>query len=523
VQPDQLAVQLRPRGGWEAIDLGFQMAREWWRPIWTIWLALYVPAAVACLLIFEHKGYAVLVLWWLKPLFDRAVLHTASRSVFGEKPSALATLRAWREWIGPGLIRDLTLYRFDTARSFALPVSQLEKQRGRAGMRRRAALGRRMRSYAVWLTLACMHLELLAMYSLKAFTAMLAPAAGDLVPDPDQFDSPYAWFDSLGSWAWTDAAYYVGAVTLAEPFYVAAGFALYLNRRAILEGWDIELALRRLDERLRSSARAIAASLTIIVPALTSIGFGALLLLGPAPLHAEEEGPAPSRPAATCPAPEGWHQALSEPTPARQAADAVFESPEFSRHKEITRWRYLGDDAERKNQPRPGFGEFWRNLSLLLGEIGEKAIWLLAAFLVVLALYHLRRFVPQWLARENLRYRPPAALFGLDVTPESLPEDIAGAAAALAGEGRMREALSLLYRGTLSALVHRREIALGAGDTENDCLRAVRQKLPQQTAEYFGSLVRAWQDVAWAARQPDAARIDALCREWDAHFAHIQP
>jgi hypothetical protein len=30
-----------------------------------------------------------------------------------------------------------------------------------------------------------------------------------------------------------------------EPFYVAAGFAMYLNRRAELEAWDVEQELRR--------------------------------------------------------------------------------------------------------------------------------------------------------------------------------------------------------------------------------------------------------------------------------------
>jgi hypothetical protein len=30
-----------------------------------------------------------------------------------------------------------------------------------------------------------------------------------------------------------------------EPFYVAAGFAMYLNRRVELEAWDIEQEFRR--------------------------------------------------------------------------------------------------------------------------------------------------------------------------------------------------------------------------------------------------------------------------------------
>ena len=38
---------------------------------------------------------------------------------------------------------------------------------------------------------------------------------------------------------------YVVVVLFLEPFYVAAGFAMYLNRRAELEAWDIEQEFRR--------------------------------------------------------------------------------------------------------------------------------------------------------------------------------------------------------------------------------------------------------------------------------------
>jgi len=38
---------------------------------------------------------------------------------------------------------------------------------------------------------------------------------------------------------------YALAIFLIEPFYVAAGFAMYLNRRAELEAWDIEQEFRR--------------------------------------------------------------------------------------------------------------------------------------------------------------------------------------------------------------------------------------------------------------------------------------
>ena len=38
---------------------------------------------------------------------------------------------------------------------------------------------------------------------------------------------------------------YAVAVLFIEPFYVAAGFAMYLNRRAEIEAWDIEQEFRR--------------------------------------------------------------------------------------------------------------------------------------------------------------------------------------------------------------------------------------------------------------------------------------
>jgi hypothetical protein len=38
---------------------------------------------------------------------------------------------------------------------------------------------------------------------------------------------------------------YVVAALVVEPFYAAAGFAMYLSRRADLEAWDIEQDLRR--------------------------------------------------------------------------------------------------------------------------------------------------------------------------------------------------------------------------------------------------------------------------------------
>jgi hypothetical protein len=45
----------------------------------------------------------------------------------------------------------------------------------------------------------------------------------------------------------------------------------------------------------------------------------------------------------------------------------------------------------------------------------------------------------------------PAALFGMELAPDTLPADVPEAAARLAAAGKLRDALSLLYRGALSS------------------------------------------------------------------------
>ena len=479
MQLERLSVALRPRGGWESLDLGFQMARAWWRPVWGTWLAVYLPVAAALFAAFHDRLWAaILALWWLKPLGDRFVLYVVSRAVFGAPPTVRATLGAWRDVLSPGALAGLTLFRIDLARSFMLPVWLLEKQTGRAAHRRRKALGQRMRYYAVWLTVLCAHFEAIVFLSLGVAGDLFVPAGGDA-----GFELRDLFRGGEGAaWNWVDFACYVAAVSAIEPLYVSAGFALYLNRRAILEGWDIELALRRLDERLRGVAAA----------ALAALAIGIAALVAPPPASAADKS-------------------------AKQEVAEVLQAPEFQPYREGKTWRYRGGQkADKGAQPDLGF---WSNFGLFLAEIAEAVVWIAAALAVLGLSLALRRWVPAWLEGAPEAYRPPDALFGLALAPESLPDDVAAAASALVRAGRLREALSLLYRGALSVLVHRDHLPLAEGDTEGDCVRAAQNALPATAGDYFARLVHTWTAAAYGGRLPDAGGAEALCREWTPHFA----
>ena len=103
---------------------------------------------------------------------------------------------------------------------------------------------------------------------------------------------------------------------------------------------------------------------------------------------------------------------------------------------------------------------------------------------------------------------------GMDVAPDSLPDDIAAAARARWDAGDARGALSLLYRGALSWLIHAARAPVRDGDTEGDCLRHASAITEQVRREYFTVLTGQWVTVAYAERAPAAREFERLLGSW---------
>lgn len=491
MEASRFALRLRQRNPWEAMDLGCAILRRWWRPALLAWFAIYVPVALILVLLLSDTMFlAVLLLWALKPLFDRSVLHVLGGAVFGAAPGVWATLRALPR--APGLLASLTVYRFDLARSFNLPIWHLERLRGGAARTRARLLHRKAREHAVWLTVACALIEASVMFSLFGLIDLLTP---------EPYDRNFglsALFSNLSqtpAWqAWLNAALYVLAVSIVEPLYVAAGFALYLNRRTQLEAWDLELALRRLNDRVTAVPLGRAAMLAIVCLA-------ASLLVAPDSTRAAE-------------APRGA---------AAKHIVEILESKELDQYREVQAWRYtgrglgldFGGDRAQTKVDRENLGRF-------LADLARALLWVLAGGVLAFALYQLaRRYRGLWSLSSRsagAAYQPPRALFGMDIRPESLPDDVAGAAQALIEAGRLREALGLLYRGALSALVHRENIVLILSDTEIDSLQRVQARATPPSAAYFAQLVAAWQETAYADRAPEPQAAGELCRQWRIVF-----
>jgi hypothetical protein len=282
-------------------------------------------------------------------------------------------------------------------------------------------------------------------------------------------------------------------ISLFEPLAVACGFALYLNRRVYLEGWEIELAFRRLAERwgARERARRLATA--------SAAALALALALAPPVRAAPEPAAAPTRciPGDPASAPDCIHEVLS-------AAD-------FGTHEKKMRWvpRTFGSEPK-----QDGDLSWLRSLASFVARFAQVLLYGgLGLGLAALALALLRG------ARGGPREEAaplPRTFLGLDLDPASLPDDAVAAARALWLARDRTGALSLLYRAALVKLATRGALEIPDSATELECVRAVGRTQAQAVATAFGALTGCWVRARYAHEPPSDGEFDALCASFGA-------
>jgi len=518
VQLEALRLGLRRRNPWEALDLGLVMLRQWRGTVYRAWFATFIPFALLVLaLLWQWPMLATFLIWWLKPLFDRILLKVFSEASFGAVPTVREVWRALPSLLrNSGLIAGLTLRRFNPGRAFELPVWQLEGQKGKTGRARLRILSRRTSSYALWLMLVCTHIVVIFEFGLVGVVDLLAPTDGQ---------SLSSWTDLLvgessDSYVHVFNLAWLLAESIVEPFYVAAGFSLYLNRRSELEGWDIEVAFRRMSERLRQAASTSATKLgRLVMIAVFAVSFSFLLVTTDA-VRADELQCDLTPATRSEPSTERTTTPVNRPDGViKKRVEKILADPVFGKSIEELSWRPRKTDKPEKTAETPWWAKKLIELADLLAKGTRGLIYVvvligIAALLVVL--YRYRHLV---LGIQRPSIRLPETLFGLDLRPASLPADISAAALGEVDAGRYVAALSLLYRGALLALIRRQHIEFRSGDTEDSCLRRVGGRIDADAAGYFAQLLDAWKRAAYAELPPDAESARDLCQRWAQHFA----
>ncbi|HPP46099.1 MAG TPA: hypothetical protein PLF25_01175 [Accumulibacter sp.] len=541
---ESIAIHLRRRSAWEALDLGHAMWRAWAPRLYRAWFASYWLAGVALtLLLWSWPQYVLFALWWLKPLFDRVLLWVCSRSAFGEETSVKDVWRAFPALCrSPGVLSTLSLRRFSLVRSFLLPVWQLEEQRGDQARARLKLLARRYRSHAVWLTFFCANMSSILMFSLLIVLALLAPGDNDLLSSWQLFSKEAPRWQHLAS-----TLLYMLAETVIEPLYVASGFSLYLNRRSELEAWDVELDLRRLAERRSTSAATpllLLLSVLLLAPLYMPVANAALppaacaagdtCTQTPPADDAQDEPPleAPLNEEATPSTAASPAEAARPRSPAKVAIQAVLDDPVFGRLRDDWRWRWRSADDTAGATESGWFDALWQAYQRIgegltrffdfLAEILRGMLWLFGGLLLLAIIGLAIRYRHLFTDAASVRQSPPDFLFGLDLRPGSLPPDILAAVRACLAEEKTVEALSLLYRGALVALIDDRQIEFRIGDTENDCLRRIAGHVPDDTQHCLGEIVAAWCLAAYGRQAISTQHITTLATAWQRCFAPVE-
>lgn len=242
---------------------------------------------------------------------------------------------------------------------------------------------------------------------------------------------------------------------------------------------------------------------TVLVVA--SIAAAAWLVASAA--QAQASAPAPASATASAPGRPRLDVAAVE-----AAASAVRADPDLGGFRTERTWRFKDRGRDEPVSADP----FWLNLARWLAEGARGLVWLLGAVLLALLLVSARR----WLAVHGDAIhtrgaRLPSHVRELDIRPESLPDDIGAAVRELWLAGERRAALSLLYRGALSRLVHSYEVAIGDASTEGDCIRLARAALPAERSDFVTALVGAWQLAVYGNRPLRSDDVLRLCADFD--------
>jgi hypothetical protein len=238
MQVESFAIRLRAGSAMEAADLGVRLCQHAARSVYPCFIAVFIPICLLCCSTFYIAPWLPgLLIWCAKPWLDRTILFVLSRTAFGQTTSLRDLWSGHRHVFWQQFFWTWTQRRLSPWRSYTQPVFQLEGASVWKLRKRLKLIRAGQARHALLMTSAFGFAELCLCFTVASLWLWLAPTQAN-VSIADLFKS-----DLFRSWGWTFT--YIAVVAFLEPFYVASGFAMYLNRRAQLEAWDIEQEFRR--------------------------------------------------------------------------------------------------------------------------------------------------------------------------------------------------------------------------------------------------------------------------------------
>lgn len=513
---ENVTAEIRPRGRWESIDLGVALVQRNYKSVMLAWSLTVLPLMLLMLggaylwysladTWFDSEGSGFFnflgvmlpffVMWWFKPIYERVPLYVLSRSLFGEQVSVPKLVTQWPKLIVKDFFKLMVFKRFSTSRSFTMPINELEGLKGKNYKQRVSLLSRHGGDGASGLTVSCVlisHISLMTVYIAYRWLSMYGFNLETIGEHIDFFMEAMLGFyideQSVPSLMFALVSYIV-VLSALTPFYSGAGFAIYINSRTISEGWDIELAFKRMSERLKKLRSGSSHTLLSFFICVVGIGFFSVSSAKAAVRYEENS-----------------------------SADRVMDEPSFDvtiKETEVP----IYEESEKSD---------WDFSALAnLGPLLNLIFWIIVivgiGFLVWLILKNTHMFRTERTGtniRAEERVKAKSVL-GMDVTPESLPTDVIEASRKAWLEGNKKEALSYLYRGSLEWMVNAALLPVLESDTEQDCVRHVETLKNTPVETYFSKLTQVWVSQAYGNLEPEDNAIEWLCEDWPFHNKQI--
>ncbi|MCO7224677.1 hypothetical protein [Pleionea sp. CnH1-48] len=515
---ESMTAKVRPRSGWEALALGFRMAHHHWRSLWGIWFAVTLIPVLLPLIFFPEYGFWIIVgFWWLKPLWERPLLHFTSRALFGEYPSIKDTLKSLPGYFFVQWFPTLTYRRLGFTRSMDAAVIQLEGLSGQRRSRRIQTLHMQASGAGSWLTLLLFFLHFVVYFNLVLMVIWFVPEhylewllkqlGNKLALESDGIFTlvrELIWTDTVMAVQVSQVLIHYLVISFISPFYVTGGFALYINQRTILEAWDIELTFKQLRQRIDEKEKKRKKSALI-----ASCCLALVLSVGIAPGDSLAEEPEVEK-------------VSIEHEQAKQTIEEIIESEAFN--KTVTKKRHFFDfdvEEDKEIADLSGFSGFGKSLAFIF----EILLWCGAFGLIVwlIVKFSESKYLSSSFKRGKKKKAKPDVLFGLEINEESLPDSPADEAWTLWQQGECRAAMSLLYRATLFQLIESHHCEFEDGYTELECVRIVDSVVDKNVASFFSELTQSWRVFAYAHQPPGNSLMQSLCLRWNGMFLTPEP
>jgi len=472
-------LSLRRKNSREAVDAGLLL----WRRNFISFMPFFaIPFWICAFGLRLIPGFVPywpwVIIWLLKPLFDRPVLHIISVRFFEKDASYKRLTHGLWKSLRRGLAGDLLWRRFSPLRSAMMPVRVLEQNHksGRWISQRKKILKKGGVNYCFALTLWGIAVEIALFLGVVLFLIVMS----DLIMK----DIASSILESF-----RDAEVYLYAIycfiyILVEPIYVCMGFSLYINSRIEVEGWDIEIIFRNFAEKLKDKSKNGALAVLFLL----------FLFL---PLKTSADG--------------GESFTASDNVPLEKLK-AVYDSDDFGGEKDTwgIRLKNPPQEIDVPNIDPEKLNSFREALAFALRFILIAAI----AALIVILLLSLRKFK---MGGGGGYDRPDVK--HLQKNLEEAPELLLEKALDFHEQGNTRLAWGYCTAAAILSWPFYRGIAFPPNATESDCANIISLKAAAadksgnsfcniEEAQDFSALIKNWIYLAYAQQLPQEGSFE---------------